>query len=703
MEGYMSTSKPWWKQPLRILDYNYLIQVDNYDFREYVKTCKELHANVVHFHPADGNRGGWSEDVFYFRTGLATVQHRDILAEAIPLLHEAGIKVIAYTCGHWFPKRFIDKHPDWWAIRQDGSQVEHLYGDDDTTTCVNTPWRDWAFTLVEDLFSYDIDGMLWDGPIMFLDRGACYCESCKAKFRQQYARDMPAWNRDEKEDWQQLAEFSSSSLRDFYRDSYEIVKKIKPDSCIYLNAGNVGEPSWLVGRGNRGLMPYQDMLMSEGGFMYGRVSDNMFKTTASLKLYETQAGGKPCSVAVSPAFGSWRSHHLSKPEMRVLLAESSFGGNPYAAMWLESGISPAYEGIADVYGFLEKNEAYYEDTRSAANVALFHSLNTVDNYTGLDVPYCDLSGMKAKPAEAIGNFTRSFHGFQEMLERLRVPFNIVDEELIEGGGLAKYDLLIMPNCACTSDALCKWIGDYVANGGTVIADFETSHLDDKGVRRNEIGLADVFGVSSHNETYGPRRWDFVHVCESSADVFSSLSQRFIPAPNYNMRVSATTGEVAAVFGKPLISNITKDYQPSDEPFLVVNRHGSGTSYYIPGTFSQMFAERHVHCFVEIVGGIIDREIKLPVEVSGPPHFINVSVRKQGDNRTLVQLVNYELRPVTEVIRALDLKIKVRTSAQVASVRALRLDKDLAFACSDDGVVISLPELGEFEVLAIDTV
>jgi sugar phosphate isomerase/epimerase len=137
----MSTSEHWWDGPLRVLDFNYLIEADTYDFRELVRTCRELHANVVHFHPATVS-GGWDEDTRYFRSRVATKTNRDILGEALPLLHEAGVRVVVYTDGHWYPKRLMDQHPDWWVLREDGSRVENLYGDNDAPGCVNSPWRD---------------------------------------------------------------------------------------------------------------------------------------------------------------------------------------------------------------------------------------------------------------------------------------------------------------------------------------------------------------------------------------------------------------------------------------------------------------------------------------------------------------------------------------------------------------------------------
>lgn len=697
----MSTSEHWWDGPLRVLDFNYLIEVDTYDFRELVRTCRELHANVVHFHPATVS-GGWDEDTLYFRSRVATKTNRDILGEALPLLREAGIRVVVYTDGHWYPKRLMDQHPDWWVLREDGSRVENLYGDNDAPGCVNSPWRDWAFTVLEDLLAYEVDGIFWDGPLTYLGRKACYCESCRAKYRERHGREMPSCKRENREDWQSLTEFSITSLREFYRDAYELVKRVRPQTAMYANSANVGEPSWLVGRHNRPMMPCQDVLLSEGGFMYGRVNDKMLKTTASAKLYETQAGGKPCINAVSPAFGGWRPYHLSAPEMRVLLAEASFGSNPYAAMWLESGRSPAYMGIADTYGFLERNEQYYRGTRPAANIALLHSQHTVDTYTGLDIAYCDISGIRAQPSQAIGNFSRAFNGFQEMLERLRVPFHVIDEEVLLSDALSAYDTVVLPNCACLSDAECEALRAFVTRGGAIIADFEASHFDDTGLRRSDFGLADVFGTRSADETYGPRRWDFVHTGDAVPGLFDAVTQAFMPAPAYTLRVSATTARCAAVFGEPQISNITTAYDASEEPFLLVNRFGEGASYYFACTFGQSYDERHIDAYGEVLKGILDREIVPVVEVTGPPHVLNVSVRAQEEDTLLVQLVNYELRPVNEVIPAHDVTVRVRTKKPVTGVTALRAGTTLDFTPTDDGATFVLPLLTEFDVLAVKT-
>ena len=57
-------------------------------------------------------------------------------------------------------------------------------------------------------------------------------------------------------------------------------------------------------------------------------------------------------------------------------------------------------------------------------------------------------------------------------------------------------LLLLPNAALMSDAQIDIVRAYVAQGGGLIASYETSLFDEQGRRRADFGLADVFGVSS---------------------------------------------------------------------------------------------------------------------------------------------------------------------------------------------------------------
>jgi hypothetical protein len=695
-----SSKRKWWQEPLRVLDMAYAGKLPEFDAETLGKQCQDFHANVVHFH-CHREVGGVHPDGIFARSRVATKENRDILSEFIPVAKRYGVRIIQYLDGHWFNKRFVDQHPDWWVIREDGSRVEHLYGDDDSTFCVNSPWRDWMRMRIEDFCQYEIDGFLWDGPVNFLRDKACYCRWCRDKFRNHYGSEMPPWDRSDIENWKLLTEFSVSSLTDYYRDAYQWVKSINPELCVYMNAANVAEPVWTAGRDNRQLMPFTDVLAAEGGFHYRRVLNDPWKTSASSKFYETQAEGKPSINAVSSATGPWRRCQLSGPEMRVLMTNASTGSNPYYAFFVE-GLGQAGDAVArEVGAFLEKNQSYYAHTRSAAKVALLCSPHTLSYYAGVDIPWSDISGVRAKKAEAPGNHSRAFYGFYEMLIRARVPFDVIDDVAIEKENLDRYRLVILPTTACMSERETAALVRFVERGGTIIADFETSHYDEWGRRKRELGLAELFGVVSANEVVGPRQWDFAKIIESR-DILRHMEIPEIAAPRHNLKVRPTTGQTLAVFSEPIISNIPGPFNYTDEPFLVENRLGKGMSFFFPGTFGELYHECKFPAYARIIENIVKTQVEPDVYLENVSNLIEVNLRDQAEQRRrMIHLVNYEIQPIENVVPARDAHIRVRCPWPVQSVRTLRSSENLSFTLEGEVVRFTVPRLEEFEVIVLD--
>ncbi|MFA6107257.1 MAG: alpha-amylase family protein [Candidatus Latescibacterota bacterium] len=698
----MAAEKPsWLQQPLRVLDLVYNARMNEMPMTEVVRICRRMHANVIHFHCQYNMGGGFDEEGMYFRSRLAKRQNRDVLAEFLPLAKKAGIRTVVYANLHWFTKPFADQHPDWWVIKHDGSRLENLYGGDDSSFCINTPWRDWSFVLLEDLCRYPIDGVFFDGPISFLSRGCCYCPHCRRLFNERHGRDMPPPERSDREEYSLLRRSAVDSMDRYYRDAMEVLHRTRPGVVGYGNCANAAEPDWAAGRVNRRMVPLTDVLAAEGGFMYGRAAKAILKTGASSRVYETQAAGKPSINAVSMAFSPWRWVSLSAAETSVLLSEASVGVNPYYAIFLQGIEMPGIAAAAEVYGFLSRQAKYYRGSVSAAAVGLVQSGQTLSGYSGVDIPWADIGSQHARRAEAVGNHSRALYGFHEMLLRARIPFDILDEVRLEEAGLDRYAGIVLPNAACLSDGQCRALTEYVRQGGTVVADFETSHYDELGRRRREFGLTELFGVCSENEVSPLRRWDYVLTPERRPGPLSELPVDFLPAPRHSLRVTPTAGQVHAVFSEPLASNIVASATPSDQPFLVENRVGRGVCWYLPATFGEFFEEARPEAYPAILGAMLGSAAK-PLRVSGPPHLLDLHLRQQPSRRrVLVHLVNLELGPISEVVPAYKVGIEVRVPFPVRSVIALRADRSLRFRQRAGKVSLVLPELREYEVVALE--
>jgi hypothetical protein len=82
---------------------------------------------------------------------------------------------------------------------------------------------------------------------------------------------------------------------------------------------------------------------------------------------------------------------------------------------------------------------------------------------------------------------------------------MVHDQKLDAASLAALRTLILPNVAALSDAQCAQLAEFVRAGGGLVATSETSLCDEKGVPRDDFGLADLFGASFVRRMPGPVR------------------------------------------------------------------------------------------------------------------------------------------------------------------------------------------------------
>ena len=82
---------------------------------------------------------------------------------------------------------------------------------------------------------------------------------------------------------------------------------------------------------------------------------------------------------------------------------------------------------------------------------------------------------------------------------------MVHDRLLDADHLARLKTLILPNIAALSDEQCRQLRAFVERGGGLVATYETSLYDERGERRADFGLADLFGVSFRGRADGPMR------------------------------------------------------------------------------------------------------------------------------------------------------------------------------------------------------
>ncbi|HEU5090543.1 MAG TPA: beta-galactosidase trimerization domain-containing protein, partial [Roseiflexaceae bacterium] len=219
------------------------------------------------------------------------------------------------------------------------------------------------------------------------------------------------------------------------------------------------------------------------------------------KEYRAAMGTKPIggifSVGIEEPY-RWKDSVQHGDEIRMWVAEGTangmrpwytkFAGYLYDERWL-----PVVE---EIYTWHYRNERYLRNLAPLARVAIVYSQQTAWFYGG---------------KEAYKKVEDHTLGMYQALIEARVPFEMVHDRKLDEVGLAPFKTLILPNIAALSDEQCEQLRAFVRRGGSIVATYETSRYDERGRPRDNLGLADLFGVDVTGEAEGPLRNAYLHL------------------------------------------------------------------------------------------------------------------------------------------------------------------------------------------------
>jgi hypothetical protein len=690
----ISEEKWWEKEPLRIVELE-----EGYEYEEKFELLKDLGANMEHVTRFTDTSPGTSFLDAHNLYGGKKVNFAS-LEDYLNKAHNSSIKVVIYYNVHAILASYARQHRDWQQIQDDGKPIEDVYIVD-SSFCINSPWREEVFQTLRKLASYEIDGVFYDGPIFF--SRTCYCESCKKMFRERFLKDLPSKtelssSRDN-QDWKKIIEFQSDSIANFLKDSNKILKDINPQILFYMNGNTLG-PSWPTGRDNRKIIKETDILGAEGGFLYGELTEPIYKPGAMAKLLETQAEGKPTVVFDAAKQGPWAFSTLPRGEISILYSQTI---THQANVWLAITDDPYLHSkemdvIRKYNRFIKENPDPFFKTESMAKIALLWPQKAGNYYNGSSVPLTDFT--KEMKAVKAGNTGEEFYGFYDGLARGHFPFDVLDEESLNND-LNKYDLIIFPNATCLKKEEAVKIRAFVNGGGNIISTFETSLYNENGKKLDNFELQDVFGIENSGDVFGPLNWDYLSPGNDQHFSLKEIRNRYLNAPAYGLKLKAKAS-VPVFFCDPLPGSYSGNPKASSFPFIVENVFGKGKSVYFAGTFGGSLYKFHFPEYYQILNNLVNEFSKPFVRLENAPSSIEVSARKKG-NSLFLYFINFTSemkRPIQRIIPCTNIRIDILLNEKVKSLKALRLEKNIKFTSKGNSVSFVLPVIEDYEVVAI---
>jgi len=648
-------------------------RLKNLDFEKLARIKKQLYYADIEWilgsfgtYPGEGYLVSFNSQFFQKYPGL---ENFDFIREYLPYARKYGLKIISYLNLHWFSYQFGEKHSDWQQITYDGKvygKKYPLYGNG-TTFCINSPFREWAFLMIEEVMKTGIDGVFLDGPVIFPE--CCYCEYCRKLFKEKTGKDLPEWENWSDPLWKEFLLFRKESFLKFMKDARNALKKVNKEGIIFINSSYL--PSWQIPRYIGDLEPYQDFNLAEAFYHLGSVKDFFFYYFAAKSL---KVSNKPSTAAMHHAAGVWHWIPLYPSEVKISISQNLCVKNGIWTAVLngkEIEKEEYWKPIKEIMEKVENKKEVFDKGESYSPAGLFISSSTSYFYISEEKGIYGERGIEkeenlvlVKEIEKVKGEKNlcekityeEFRGFFEILVRSHIPFKIVNSNTLKAS-LENLKILILPNSACLSEEEISLIKKFVEKGGILLMTFESGWYDEKGIKREKNPFFDM-----KIEGIFPLR-NVEQYCVVEKKIGKYEKDRLIPRPLYCLKVKCE-GEFILSFLKPSEGLYSYSMEKSEYPAIIIKKMGMGEIIYFPLLAGEFYHSLHVLEWEEIISQIIKEKVNFDVEVDAPSTVITEFFKT--NKGWIIHMVNSTgdmKRPVSSII-PVDVEIKLQGEYEI---------------------------------------
>jgi hypothetical protein len=649
---------------------------------------------------ADGTTLSAGGIVAYYPTDVPLHHRSNWLADTDPFGYlvkgsrKTDMAIIARTDPHAAWQNVYEAHPDWISVTANGEKRRHWANPELWVTCAFGPYNFEFMTMIhkEIMERYDPDGIFsnrWTG------HGICYCEHCIRNFKEYSGMELPKSSDRSNKVYQKYSEWSTNRLKELWLLWDSVIRKEKSSSRFIPN----GFPDKVI-TGQLSDIVFTDHQARSGDTMpwsNGKVA----------KELRASIGMKPLGGIFSVGFEEqyrWKDSVQSEAEIRVWVAEGTangmrpwftkFSGVLYDKRWLDI--------VDKIYQVHWRNERFLRNIYPLARVGMVFSEQN-------RVPVPEVWQQK------IGDHAS---GMYHALIEARIPFEMVNDRLLDPEHLNPFKLLVLPDIISLSDEQCNQLRQFVAGGGSLVATFETSLYDGDGKRRADFGLTDLFGVSYDQSVEGPMQNSYLRLKSDPATnqfhpVLKELQDAYrIINTIYQVRVKPRIEFPSPVTHIPSYPDLPMEHVYPRVPEtnireLYLRETGKSRIAYFPGDIDRSFWQIMSADHGKLIGNTIQWALnEEPVaEVKGPG-VIDVTVWRQKNSMTvhLVNMTNPMMikGPFRELIPvAAKATITIPQGSKVLGVNLLVSGQKPSYEIKGDKILVNVPQISDHEIIGLD--
>jgi Uncharacterised BCR, COG1649./Beta-galactosidase trimerisation domain. len=676
-------TKPWQQLVRRVGQLN-MTEHDpvEMNIEEWANYWQSLKVDVV-FISVTGIIAYYPTKVPYFRRGKY-LGDRDFFGECCDAAKKRGMRVVARMSPDLNWEEALNAHPEWAMRDAKGNALHSVEEPRLFRTCMfSTYMTDYIPAVMREVNSrYDVDAIYTNGWPPLGSLPVCHCQECSKL----PPAGTPAY-------WEKFNE----RVLYLWKLYDSIAKEKKPTSFYFANlgAGAHAAPN----------------LAELGKICTWFHADNQGRTEAA-PIWECAMQGRVCNavqdgkiaVNCTGAYATgnlrWRNAAKSPAELTMWFNETLASG-----MVLDNHFVGAEKGLGEDRRIPKVARTYFPWTvphdrhlttkRSLANIGLVMGQRTQLFYRqpGGGPVRDDLNGM-----------------YYALLEG-RFAFDMVHEDRLDAEQLRKYRALILPNTALLSDAQCRQLAEYVKSGGSLLASFETSMYDEKNVRRNDFGLADVLGIHQTGAVVGTNGNLYYSRIEKQHPILDGFEDtNWLPGAENRVPVSAVSDPVLTVVPGFVAYPPELAYPPvshTTEPAVVLRELGKSRLVYFAGDIERTMwragntdlSQLLQNAVRWVTGG------EAPYIVSGDGLVETFGWETEAGYA--VHVLNYnnpnahrgsmrKSYPIGEQ----KVTMRVPAEAKVTRVELLRAGRDIPFHHAGETIEFAIPRVDDYEVAAI---